>query len=176
MSTLERTIAVAAGANAGRVDKAGAPDILHPLRLVPAARTEAERILAALHDVVEDGPLSLEDLRREGLSEEVVRAVDALTRRAGEAYAAFVRRVARDPLARQVKRRDLLDDMDLSRLPRPRAEDVARHALPAGSPHPRRGRRRRSRIGRPSRHSAASGSSAGPASAKRSRSCRRRSR
>ena len=34
MSTLERAIAIAATAHAGQTDKAGAPYILHPLRVM----------------------------------------------------------------------------------------------------------------------------------------------
>lgn len=39
MATLERAIELAARAHAGQVDKAGAPYILHPLRLMLAVGT-----------------------------------------------------------------------------------------------------------------------------------------
>ena len=54
MSTLERAIAIAAEAHAGSPDKGGAPYVLHPLRVMLAVRTMDERIVAVLHDVVED--------------------------------------------------------------------------------------------------------------------------
>ncbi len=54
MSTLERAITIAATAHAGQIDKAGAPYILHPLRVMLRVTTEAERITAVLHDVIED--------------------------------------------------------------------------------------------------------------------------
>ena len=54
MSTLERAIAIAATAHAGQKDKGGHPYILHPLRVMLALQKEDERIVAVLHDVVED--------------------------------------------------------------------------------------------------------------------------
>ena len=56
MSTLERAIAIAAKAHAGQVDKAGAPYVLHPLRIMLRKSSIDERIVAVLHDVCEDCP------------------------------------------------------------------------------------------------------------------------
>lgn len=126
MSTLERAILLATTAHAGAVDKAGQPYILHPLRVMLAVSSEEERIAAVLHDVVEDTEWTLEDLRREGFSPIVVAAVDALSRRPGEEYLDFVRRAAQNPVARVVKRADVVDNMDLGRLPSPTARDRAR--------------------------------------------------
>ena len=81
---LERAIEIAAGAHRGQQDKAGEPFILHPLRVMNACSTSSQQIAAVLHDVVEDSDLMLDDLRQEGLVEELVAAVDAMTRREGE--------------------------------------------------------------------------------------------
>jgi (p)ppGpp synthase/HD superfamily hydrolase len=84
-----------------------------------ALSTESERIVALLHDVVEDGPgWTLERLRAEGFSEDVVDAVDHLTKRETEKddYMAFVSRAARHPIARKVKLADITDNLDLTRL------------------------------------------------------------
>jgi len=116
MSTLERAIEIAAAAHAGQHDKAGAPYILHPLRVMLAQKGPAQRIAAVLHDVVEDTPWTLEQLRAEGFSDEVVGAVDALTKRDGEDYFAFVDRAGRHPVARAVKIADIRDNMDTSRI------------------------------------------------------------
>jgi (p)ppGpp synthase/HD superfamily hydrolase len=43
MSTLEHAIAIAAKAHTGQVDKAGAPYILHPLRMMLALATNEAR-------------------------------------------------------------------------------------------------------------------------------------
>lgn len=126
MATLERAIALACEAHAGQVDKAGEAYILHPLRLMLAVEGEAARIAAVLHDVVEDSATTLDDLTAAGFAPEVVRAVGALTKREGEDYLDFVRRAAADPIARVVKRADLLDNLNLDRIPSPTEKDRAR--------------------------------------------------
>ena len=82
--TLERAMGIAYEAHATQVDKNGAPYFLHPLRVMlsePAWGLE-ERIVAVLHDVVEDSPeWTCARLRKEGFSEDVVEAIDSVTRR-----------------------------------------------------------------------------------------------
>jgi (p)ppGpp synthase/HD superfamily hydrolase len=126
--TLERAIAIAAAAHEGQVDKAGAPYILHPLRMMLAVTTPEARMAAVLHDVVEDGDVTLEQLRAEGFPAAVVEAVDALTKREHEEddYEAFIRRAALNPIAREVKLADLRDNADLSRIADPTEKDRAR--------------------------------------------------
>ncbi len=131
--SLERAIQIAVMAHTGQVDKAGAPYILHPLRVMLAQTTEEARIAAVLHDVVEDGDgWTLNRLRAEGFAPEVVEAVAAVTKRpeeegeALEVYLAFVRRAAAHPIGRRVKRADLEDNCDLSRIARPAERDLAR--------------------------------------------------
>jgi (p)ppGpp synthase/HD superfamily hydrolase len=126
MSTLERAIELAARAHAGQVDKAGQPYILHPLRLMLAVRTPHERLAAVLHDIVEETPTAFADLEAEGFAPEVVAAVRALTKHAGEARIDAARRAAADPVARAVKLADVTDNMDLSRIAEPTAKDFAR--------------------------------------------------
>ena len=124
--TLERAIVIAAEAHAGQRDKAGDPYILHPLRVMLAVTAPEERIVAVLHDVVEDTSWTLDALRAEGFSNEVVAAVDAMTRRDGEDYFEFVRRAVAHPIARPVKIADLRDNMDRARIAAPAARDDAR--------------------------------------------------
>jgi len=85
-----------------------------------------EQIAAVLHDLIEDTPWTLDQLRAQGFTEAVITALDALTRRDGESYDDFIRRAAMDPIARAVKRADLTDNMDLSRIEAPTARDHAR--------------------------------------------------
>jgi (p)ppGpp synthase/HD superfamily hydrolase len=116
MPTLEDAIALAVEAHRGQRDKAGQSYILHPLRVMMRLETEAERMAAILHDVVEDTPYTLERLRELGYPEEVLGALDCLTKREGETYEAFIERVSPHPLARRVKLADLEDNMDVRRL------------------------------------------------------------
>src|SRR5690606_21731060 len=107
-------------AHAGQVDKAGLPYITHPTRVAQLVReispadTDAETV-AWLHDGVEDSAIPLDDLRRWGLSR-VVAAVDAITRRSGEAPDVYYARVAASPRALQVKIADIADNCDPARL------------------------------------------------------------
>jgi (p)ppGpp synthase/HD superfamily hydrolase len=130
MATLERAIEIAARAHAGQVDKAGAPYILHPLRVMLAVRSPEARMAAVLHDVVEDskGAVTLEQLRAEGFAAVVVEAVEGLTKRPSEKndYEAFIRRLAPNALAREVKLADLRDNLDLTRIAEPTEKDRAR--------------------------------------------------
>ncbi|MBF0178343.1 MAG: HD domain-containing protein [Magnetococcales bacterium] len=114
---LEQAIAIALQAHQGQTDKTGEPYILHPLRLMLRLSSNAERIVAVLHDVVEDTPITLDDLRQYGFSEEILAAVDLLTHRPEESYESYVARLTKNPLARRVKLADLHDNMDLRRFP-----------------------------------------------------------
>ncbi|MHA3737074.1 HD domain-containing protein [Pseudomonas sp. Eth.TT006] len=124
--TLERAIALAATAHAGQVDKGGAPYILHPLKVMLRMNTLEERIVAVLHDVVEDCGISLDDLRKEGFSEEVLTAIESVTKVPGESYKDFVERAAQNPIGRMVKLADLEENSDLSRIASPSWEDLER--------------------------------------------------
>lgn len=129
MSTLERAIAIAADSHAGSFEKAGAPYVLHPLRVMLRMDTVEERIAAVLHDVVEDTDVTLEDLRIEGFSKAVLDAVEALTHEictCDDDYFEAIRRAAANPIARRVKHADLEDNLDLSRIPEPTEKDFKR--------------------------------------------------
>ncbi len=116
MPTLEDAIILAAEAHRGQVDKAGNPYILHPLRVMQSVASETEKIIAVLHDVVEDSALTLDDLRQRGYGEDVLTAVDCLTRRKTETYAEMIERVKTNPLAVRVKLGDLADHTDVRTL------------------------------------------------------------
>ena len=100
---LDKAINIAAKAHQGQADKGGNPYILHPLRVMFSRKTEIERICAVLHDVIEDTDITLVDLRNEGFSEEVIAAIDALTKRNGESYDDFIQRVIKNKIAARVK-------------------------------------------------------------------------
>ena len=128
MPTLEDAIALAVEAHRGQRDKAGQSYILHPLRVMMRLETDEERTVAILHDVVEDTPWTLERLRAAGYPEAVLSALDALTRRDGETYEAFIERLRPDALARRVKLADLEDNMDVRRLASVTPKDTERLA------------------------------------------------
>ena len=129
MSTLERAVAIAATAHAGQRDKADAPYILHPLRVMLRVSGEAERITAVLHDVVEDcAGWSFERLLEEGFAPLIIEALESVTKRDGETYDDFVKRACQNPIGRRVKLSDLHDNCDLSRISNPTPRDHQRIA------------------------------------------------
>ena len=126
IAIIEDAVSIAAQAHRGQKDKAGAPYLLHPLRMMLRMDTEAAMMAAVLHDVVEDTDWTLERLREVGFSEEVLEALDCLTHREGESYQQFVERVRTNPIARQVKIADLEDNMNVRRINRLGPRDLER--------------------------------------------------
>ena len=123
---LDRAIELAKQHHEGQTDKAGKPYIEHPLREMNQGESEEEKIVAVLHDIVEDTDISLDDLRSEGFSEEVVSAVECLTKQDGENYDSYIERISFNPLAVKIKLADLEDNSDLTRLPEVTDKDLER--------------------------------------------------
>jgi (p)ppGpp synthase/HD superfamily hydrolase len=131
MANLETAIALAVKIHSGQKDKAGAPYILHPLRVMLSLTSRDERIVGVLHDVVEDGNVSFTALGEMGFSSSVIGALRAVTKRveeqnSDEGYQAFVERAAAQPIARQVKMADLRDNLDVTRLGKITEKDADR--------------------------------------------------
>lgn len=116
MPTLEDAIALAVEAHRGQLDKYGGPYITHPLRVMFQLEEETDRIVAVLHDVIEDSELTLADLERMGYDETIIAALDGLTKREGEAYPDYISRALAHPISRRVKLADLTDNMDIRRV------------------------------------------------------------
>lgn len=127
MSTLQKAIEIATQAHKGQVDKAGNDYIGHPLRVMEMGRTDEEKIVGVLHDVVEDTDWTFEMLEAEGFSKEVIDALRCVTKVSeNENYDDFIDRVKNNPLAVAVKINDLSDNMDIRRLPYLSDKDVKR--------------------------------------------------
>lgn len=119
---LFKAINIATEAHRGQTDKYGAPYIGHVMRVVNYCRTLDEKIIGALHDVVEDAPdWTFERLTAEGFGAYVYE-LDCLTKREGEDYDIFLSRTLQSELAVRVKLCDLQDNMDLRRVNRALAE------------------------------------------------------
>lgn len=125
--TVDDAIQLARRAHEGQLDKSGRPYIGHPLRVMGHLRGEHERMTAVLHDVVEDTDVTLDDLAAVGCPAEVLAAVDAISKRPGEEYTAYLARVAANPLALAVKRADIADNRSPDRMSR--LDDATRRRL-----------------------------------------------
>jgi len=108
---LGKAIAIAVESHTGQIDKKGDPYILHPLRMMFKADTMEEKIIAILHDVIEKTEKDFEFLRNAGISDKIILAVDALSRRSGESYDKYIDRVAENKLAKTIKILDLKDNI-----------------------------------------------------------------
>lgn len=128
MSTLEKAIVLAATKHEGQVDKSGKPYILHPLAVMALVKTMNEKIVAVLHDVIEDTDVTAGDLFALGFSDEIVTAIQALTKQNGESRVQAAHRTAQNPLATKVKLADVEHNMDMSRLVVITEKDILRQA------------------------------------------------
>ena len=122
----DKALQIAIRAHKGQKDKAGHDYILHPIRVSERCDDPRAKIVALLHDTIEDTDVTADYLREEGFTEEIVKAVLALTRSEGEEYNDYVRRAAQNELGRMVKRADLEDNMGIRRLPELTDRDVER--------------------------------------------------
>lgn len=113
---LEKALEIAINAHKGQVDKAGAAYVFHPIRVAQRCETEEEKIVALLHDTIEDTNVTENYLLEQGFSRTIVDAVLGVTRKDDETYEEFIRRCALNPLSRIVKLYDLEDNMDIRRL------------------------------------------------------------
>ena len=100
----------------GQKDKGGNPYFLHPVTVALLCETESEKIVALLHDILEDTETTDEELVVLGVTEEELIAIKLLAKPDKEDYLHYIDRVAVNPLARRVKMADLTHNMDLSRL------------------------------------------------------------
>lgn len=123
---LDRAIQIATDAHKNKVDKGGNPYILHSLRVMFSMSTELEKVCAVLHDVIEDTDITLDYLRNEGFSEEVLEILNILTKRKSETYNKYINRVIKNKTACYIKLADLDDNMDISRIDNPKKEDLKR--------------------------------------------------
>lgn len=125
MGGLDRAMRWASGWHEGQTDKAGMAYIAHICHVVANVDGEDAKIVAALHDIVEDTTMTHEAIER-AFGKTISDAVRAITKIKGEDYHDYLSRVARNPLARLVKVVDLRHNADLSRLKEPSNIDIAR--------------------------------------------------
>lgn len=113
---LEKAIQIAVNAHFGQKDMAGSPYIFHPLRVMNAVDTTDAKIVAILHDVVEDTPVTFDELIEAGIPKHLVITLRLLTHTDNLSYEDYIFRLSENPLAIKVKLADLKDNMDLSRV------------------------------------------------------------
>ena len=124
---VEAAKALATRMHEGQTDKAGLPYINHPMRVAARLESPEAQVVGWLHDTVEDTALTLAEIRAQ-FGSETAAAVDAVSRRDGETWDDYLCRVQANPMARQVKISDLIDNSNLGRIPVITMKDVKRQA------------------------------------------------
>jgi len=114
---LDTAIQIAVESHKGQLDKIGEPYILHPLRVMLMQNSEERRIIAVLHDVVEDTSATFEFVGKY-FDKDIVGSIEAMTRRDGEKWEDFITRCKMDPDAMYIKMADIADNMSEYRLGR----------------------------------------------------------
>ena len=122
----DRALRIAIRAHEGQQDKSGREYVMHPIRVAERCKDTRAKIVALLHDTIEDTDVTIEYLRKEGFPEEIIDAVLSVTKQEGENYEDFVRRAVRNAIGKEVKIADLEDNMDIRRLKEIKEEYVDR--------------------------------------------------
>ena len=110
---LHKAITIAYEAHQGQYSINGEPYILHPLRLLIKAKSNEERIIAILHDVIEKTNISLADLKNKGFDQNIISSIDSLSRRRNESYIEYIKRLMQNKISVKIKLLDLADNIKI---------------------------------------------------------------
>lgn len=124
---LDKAALICVTKHAGQRDKMGCAYFQHPMRVAMRCRTDEEKMVALLHDTIEDTDVTPEYLLAEGFPQAVVDGILSVTKRDGENYEDFVARAKQNSLGRAVKLHDLEDNLDIFRLTSLDADMTARY-------------------------------------------------
>ena len=128
MECVKKALDIATKAHEGQKDKGGNDYIGHPIAVSAMCSYLSDQIVALLHDVVEDTSVTLDEIRMEIPDDEIIDAIDAMTRRKDEPREEYLVRVKKNSIARRVKIFDLTHNSDLSRIKNPTEKDFERVA------------------------------------------------
>jgi hypothetical protein len=115
MADLDEALVLVSTHFRGVTDKSGAPYVLHCIRAMMSVESLDAKMVAVMHDLVEDTPVTLEQLREKGFSDSVLNAVDLVTHTDDVTYEDYIVKIKANPIAREVKLADLKDNTSLGR-------------------------------------------------------------
>lgn len=112
----------------GKVDKSGIPYVVHLMKVYEGVSDYNEKIVALMHDVLEDTDVTFEDLKDFGYSEEILDMLSYLTKNKGEYYPDYIDRLisSNNIHVLNIKLSDLRHNMDISRIKNPSMNDYER--------------------------------------------------
>ena len=103
LNPLDHALSIAVKAHTGQKDKGGEAYILHPLRLMMKFESEELKIIAVLHDVVEDSSITIDDLKQYGFNQNILNAIHCLSKREHEKYEDFILRIKSNSLPQKLR-------------------------------------------------------------------------
>lgn len=99
------------------VDDSGFPYIFHPIRVMEKVKGTKLKIIAILHDVLEESEVTVNDLRNLGITDEIILdAIVCLTKKPDESYETYLHRINKNPIARRIKLADIEDNLSPHRI------------------------------------------------------------
>lgn len=130
---LEIMLRLAANGHAGQFDKGGNPYLLHPIAVMHLLDSDVRdnedyQCVAVGHDLFEDTKITIQDMRNEGINENVIEAITLLTKMPGQSYEEYKKAVKSNRISRKVKKADLKHNSDVTRLKGVGEKDKARTA------------------------------------------------
>lgn len=110
------------------VDKGGMSYMLHIIYIYKHVNSMEEKVVALLHDVIEDKDVTKEDLQDVGFPSKIVNDVVMLTRVRPMDYNDYIDNIIREGSVEvlNVKLADLENNMDISRIKNPTIKDIER--------------------------------------------------
>ena len=121
----KKALKICFDAHKEQLDKSGLPYVFHPFHLAEQMKDESCTVVALLHDVAEDTPITLDELRAAGFGDEIIDALKLLTHAPDVPYMDYIRAIKTNPIARAVKLADLSHNGDMSRLSPEEIDDWA---------------------------------------------------
>ena len=111
-----------------KVDKGGLPYFNHLFKVYGGVSSYDEKIVALLHDIVEDTDITFNDLEEFGYDNNIIDALKILTKKKGEYYPDYIDRIinSNNKIAVSVKLSDLKHNMDITRIKNPTVNDYER--------------------------------------------------
>lgn len=126
MNKLKLAILISEQAHKGQFDKGGKPYYLHPNCVASMCDKRVDKIVAYLHDVVEDTDITLRQLKECGFGRRIVKAIAAITHDKSVPYLQYLDIVKQNRIAKRVKIADLTHNSDINRIPNLTVADYKR--------------------------------------------------
>lgn len=124
MNKLKLAKILATSYHYGQKDRGGADYVNHPIWVSNHCKGRTAKIVAMLHDIIEDTPCTYDILRNFGFSKRVIKALTVITHIKSMPYDKYIDICMTDKIAREVKFWDMVHNCDLSRIPNPTQKDI----------------------------------------------------